>query len=112
MGQTKDEMPQVPEELLKKGNTPEEREKIFDEYTKEWRLSDLKKTRRRQKFIRTRETIIEFLLVIEICIVLVILFTSQEEYKTSEEFPLQNMVESDTTLLGIQDSTKITSSSK
>ena len=72
---TIDDMPDVPEDVLKTAQNENEIRELISGHTAEWRKDDIKKAGRRQKNIMIREKIIEGLLIAETLLVLLIVLT-------------------------------------
>ena len=70
---TIDDMPDVPEDILKTAQTEDEIRELISEYTAEWRKANIKKAGRRQKHMMIREKIIEELLIAETILVVLII---------------------------------------
>ncbi len=68
-----DDMPDVPEEVLRTAQTKEERSRLIDEHTAEWRHENLKKACTRQRHMMLRESVVEGLLVLETVLIFLIL---------------------------------------
>ncbi len=74
---TIDDMPDVPEDILKTVQTEDEMRELTSECTTEWRKKDIKKAGRRQKHMMIREKIIEGLLIAETLLVVLIILTKK-----------------------------------
>jgi len=70
---TIDDMPDVPEDILKTAQTKGEMRELISEHTAEWRKANIKKAGRRQKHMMIREKIIEGLLIAETLLVVLII---------------------------------------
>ena len=72
---TIDDMPDVPEDSRKTAQTEEDMCKLILEHAAEWRKENIKKAGRRQQHMMIREKAIEWLLIAETLLVLLIIFT-------------------------------------
>lgn len=98
---TENNMPDVPHEALKAANSEDEKKRVSTEFKdnlEEWSKNDLQKTRKRQRYTKMRETSIEILLLFEIILVWIILFTSHVSENTFEEKPQQFQSDSEVIL--------------
>lgn len=78
MGQTDvNDMPEVPPNIFNEARNEEERKRLIEEYSEEWRSNHLLKANNRHKYLMLRESIFEWLLVLETILVLLILLSKE-----------------------------------
>jgi len=70
-----DDMPDVPEEIQERAETPDDMRRVVDEYTRDWRANNLKNAAARKEWMMSRESIIEMLLIVETVIIAIIIST-------------------------------------
>ena len=70
------DMPDGPVEIYKKARNEDDKKRLIDKYTESWRQENIDRTVNQHKYMMMRETIFEWLLVLETILVLLILLKS------------------------------------